>query len=111
MAVGRVLIEWFEVLAIAAGVWLVIDGVRTQVRRRRHRPLMGPTELRWLALSFRRVVIGLALTGVGAGMLYGISWLVMLSLIIGGEEVPESSVIAAALSDEEKRRAAEVARA
>ena len=42
---------------------------------------------------------------------YGISWLVMLSLIIGGEEVLESSVIAAALSDEEKRRAAEAARA
>jgi hypothetical protein len=111
MVIGSLLVEWIEVLAIAAGLWLVIDGIRTQVRRRRHRPLMGPTELRWLAVSFRRIVIGLALTGVGAGLLYEISWLVVLSLIIGGEEVLESSVIAAALHDEEKRRAAEAARA
>ena len=111
MATERIWIEFIEIAAMAAGLWLVIDGVRTQIRRRRRRALLGPTELRWLALSFRRVIIGLALMGVGAGAYYDLSWLVVLSLIIGGEEVLESSVIAAALRDEEKRRAAEAARA
>jgi hypothetical protein len=109
MTTAPVLVESVEITAIAAGLWLVIDGVVTQVRRRRQRALLGPTELRWLAVSFRRVIIGLALMGVGAGALCGLSWLVVLSLIIGGEEVLESSVIAAALRDEEKRRAAEAA--
>ena len=111
MGSERLWVELGEIAAIAAGLWLAIDGVGTQIRRRRRWALTGPTELLSLARSFRRAVIGLALAGVGAGLLYGLSWLVVLSLIIGGEEVLESSVIAADLRDEEKRRAAEAVRA
>ena len=93
------------------GIGLVASGIRIQVVRRRRLALRGPTELRWLARSFRRVVMGLALIGIGAGSMAHIPWLVTLSLIIGGEEVLESSVMAAALHDEEKRRAAEAASA
>jgi hypothetical protein len=96
-----------EALSIAIGASLVVSGVRVQITRRRQSALEGPTELRWLARSFRRVVAGLAFVGVGAGLMADISWLVTLSLIIGGQELLESSIIAAALHDEEKRRAAE----
>ena len=101
------LATFLEALSIAIGATLVVSGVRIQVARRRVRALQGPTELRWLARSFRRVVAGLALVGVGAGLMADISWLVALSLIIGGQELLESSIVAAALHDEEKRRAAE----
>jgi hypothetical protein len=96
-----------EVASIATGAYLVVSGVLTQIARRRRAKLEGPTELRWLARSFRRIVFGLALAGVGSGLMADIPWLVTLSLIIGGEEVLESSVISAALRDEELRRAKE----
>jgi hypothetical protein len=108
---GEDIVRLLEATSIAAGACLVVSGIRTQIVRRRRAALRGPTELRWLARSFRRVVLGLALIGVGAGLAADIPWLVTLSLIIGGEEVLESSVISAALRDEEMRRAAEVAAA
>jgi hypothetical protein len=98
-----------EALMIAAmllGAWVAASGVSLQLGRRGNPP-RGPSKDLRLIRSFRRVVVGLALLGVGAGTLTGLSWLVALSLIIGGEELLESSVIAAALRDEERRRAAE----
>jgi len=47
--------------------------------------------------GFRLAVIGLCALGVGASWMWQISWLLGLSLIIGGEELLESTVLIAAL--------------
>ena len=110
MLINTSISEILAAAAIASGGWLAISSLRRQVSRSRRRALLGPTELLGLARSFRRFIFGAALAGVGAGVLAEISWLVTLSLIIGGEEILESSIVAAALRDEEKRRDAEAHR-
>ena len=47
-----------------------------------------------------------ALVALGAGMAYDLDWLVALALIIGAEELLETSFMAAALRDEVARREA-----
>jgi hypothetical protein len=49
--------------------------------------------------GFRRAVLGLAIAGVGAGWLWEVRGLVTLSLLIGCEELLESSVMIRALRD------------
>lgn len=52
-----------------------------------------------LVQGFRIGITGLCLAGVGAGWLWDSRWLFGLSLIIGGEELLESSVIIKALKE------------
>jgi hypothetical protein len=47
--------------------------------------------------GFRLAVVGLSLLGVGAAWMWTVGWLLGLSLIIGGEELLESTVLIAAL--------------
>jgi hypothetical protein len=42
--------------------------------------------------GFRLSIIGLALTGVGAAWAWHLTWLLVLSLVIGGQEMLESSI-------------------
>jgi hypothetical protein len=42
--------------------------------------------------GFRLLVIGLALTGIGAAWAWHMPWLLALSLVIGGGEILESSI-------------------
>jgi hypothetical protein len=94
----------FPFISIAAGVVLTAYALRLHDAFRRA-PVEGPRRALDLVRSFRAVLVGLALIGVGAGILADIGWLVMLSLIIGGQELLETSIMAAALNDEVRRRA------
>jgi hypothetical protein len=47
--------------------------------------------------GFRVAIGGLALAGIGAAWCWQIGWLLGLSLIIGGEELLESTVVITAL--------------
>ncbi len=78
-------------LALAAcGVYRATTGVR------RHR--RDPARSLALMRGFRLTVVGLCAAGVAAGWLWDLGWLIGLSLIIGGEEFLESTVMIAALS-------------
>jgi hypothetical protein len=107
LATATVMPAFLAASAVAIGAWLVASGVARRLDRRVRAMADGPSKTLGLVRSIRRVLVGLALVGIGAGTLGGISWLVTLSLIIGGEELLESTVVAAALRDEEGRRAAE----
>ena len=99
-------LDLMAVLAIALGLSLVVWALRLQALGYRPAPA-GPRKALNLVRSFRGVLVGLALTGVGVGVLAELEWLVVLSLIIGGQELLETSIMVAALRDEEKRRAVE----
>ena len=43
-------------------------------------------------MGFRMSVIGLALVGISAGWTWDVTWLLVLSLVIGGAETLESTV-------------------
>jgi len=75
---------------LIAGLWREWDGLR--------RPLRDPAKVLTWVRGFRLSMIGLALTGSGAGWLFDQTWLIVLSLAIGGEETLESSIIHFALT-------------
>ena len=56
------------------------------------RPIRDPAKVLTFLMGFRTSVIGLALIGIGAGWMWDITWLLVLSLAIGGEETLESTV-------------------
>ena len=79
-------------MGVTIMVWSVGRGL-TAARR------AGRDPARALALlcGFRGGIVGLALAGIGAAWCWHVGWLLALSLIIGGEELLESSVVIAAL--------------
>ena len=54
--------------------------------------------------GFRIMIMGLCVAGLGAGWLWDSKWLLGLSLIIGAEELLESSVIIKALKESPARK-------
>ena len=66
------------------------DGIR--------RPMHDPAKVLTWVRGFRLSMIGLALAGAGAGGLLDQTWLIVLSLAIGGEETLESSIMHFALT-------------
>ena len=60
--------------------------------------LRGDSEkiLQWIQ-GFRFLIIGLGLAGLGAAWAWHLTWLLVLSLAIGGEETLESSIVIFAL--------------
>jgi hypothetical protein len=62
------------------------------------RPLRDPAKVITWVRGFRYSMIGLALAGAGAGWLLDQTWLIVLSLAIGGEETLESSIMHFALT-------------
>lgn len=62
-------------------------------RRERRDPMRALVMLR----GFRVAILGLSVAGIAAAWCWHVSWLLGLSLIIGGEETLESSTIIAAL--------------
>jgi hypothetical protein len=75
---------------LLVGVVIEIDGIT--------RPLRDPTKVIAWVRGFRLSMIGLALAGAGAGWLFDQTWLIVLSLAIGGEETLESSIMHFALT-------------
>jgi hypothetical protein len=96
-------------VCLAAGSLLLVRGVLRRARERRSPPRSGNANALGLVRSLRLVLVGGGLAGTGVGLLADVDWLVALSLIIGGQELLETSIIAAALRDEERRRAMEAA--
>jgi hypothetical protein len=79
---------------MALGVLVFLRGVLTMTNAWR-RPL-GDQSLPHM-MGFRVMVIGLAIAGVGAAWVWQLVWVLALALIIGGEEVLESSICILAL--------------
>lgn len=85
-------------LMLAAGLaTAVVAAWRGVAEARRHE--RDPERALAIMRGFRRSVLGLALAGVGAAWLWEVRGLVTLSLLIGGEELLESSVMIRALRD------------
>jgi hypothetical protein len=82
---------------------LAASGAAMLVRSGRHiraaRHAADPRRALSIARAFRLVTVGSACIGIGAGWAWGAGWLVGLSLIIGGEELLETSVVIQALKD------------
>ena len=81
---------------MAAGVVVAVRSVRRGLRRAQR---AGRDPMRALALlqGFRAGIVGLSLVGIGAAWCWQLGWLLGLPLIIGGEELLESTVVIAAL--------------
>lgn len=86
--------EWqtaLQVLLMAAGPLIAARGLVQEWDGLR-RPIRDPAKVLTFLVGFRTSVIGLALIGIGAGWMWDITWLLVLSLAIGGEETLESTV-------------------
>jgi len=84
-------------LMIPFGLAMLVVGIRrgaAGVRRYDHDPPRALALLR----GFRISIVGLCLAGLGAGLFWDIGWLIGLSLIIGGEELLESTVVITAMT-------------
>jgi hypothetical protein len=78
------------------GMWVAAAGVRRQAGDLR-RPVTDPAKALGLARALRVLVLGLALTAIGAGWLWRVPALVVLALVIACEEMWEISVVVEAL--------------
>jgi hypothetical protein len=90
------------VLAIA-GLGIVVRGIWRQ-RRGIGLPVTRAAKGAAMARALRSVLTGLAIVGVGVAWWAHLDLLLVLSLVIGGEELLETSVVIAALDDAERRR-------
>jgi len=80
------------VVGLAIAIWRVRHGIIAARREAR-----DPRRALALLQGFRGGIVGLALAGLGAAWCWQLGWLLGLSLIIGGEELLESTVVIAAL--------------
>ncbi len=81
---------------LVLGLALAVRGLQ-RCRVALPRPRSGAMQpLTWMR-GFRLTVFGLALAGAGAAWLWGLDWLLALSLAIGGEETLETSIAIGAL--------------
>jgi len=93
-------LEWraFPISALIAvgivlafrGLFMEMIGLRGALSRN------SGSLLPWIE-GFRLTIIGLALTGLGLAWAWHLTWLLMLTLAIGGEETLESSIVIIAL--------------
>ena len=74
----------------AIGATLLSLGSRTAWRGL-GRPMSDATRVQTFVQGFRIAVIGATLAGLGASWNWHLTWLLVLSLVIGGEEVLEST--------------------
>ena len=82
----------FIVVGLTITIWSVRHGIAAARREAR-----DPRRALALLRGFRGGIVGLALAGLGAAWCWQLGWLLGLSLIIGGEELLESTVVIAAL--------------
>ena len=82
MAAGSVGALW--------GLVREIDGIR--------RPIRDPEKVLTFIRGFRLAIVGLALAAIGAAWAWHLTWLLVLALVIGGEETLEGTIIIFALS-------------
>ena len=87
-----------------AGTLLVVRGVRAFLRARRH--TRDPERALLVARSFRVAIMGLCFCVFAAAWIAQLGWLLAIALIVLGEEMLETSVMLAALSDGARRASA-----
>ena len=80
-----------ELVPAPIGVFMMARAVLL-ARRRLRQPWGSSRNIGWMA-SFRLFMLGAALTGIAAGLALDATWLLLLSLAIGGEEVLESTLL------------------
>ena len=85
----------FAVICMVAGLVIFVRSFLLDIGVARHKK--DPERALSIVQSFRIGIIGLCLTGVGCGIWFELTPLFWLSLIIGGEELLESTVIITAL--------------
>lgn len=96
-------------LAMAAGflaltaVYLAARGARLLRRRLRHGD--DPSASRWLVRGIRDGVVGVALGAIAAGLLSGVTWLVVFGAVFLVEELYETGVLMLALEHSTDRSA------
>ena len=88
---------YLAAVIIAAGIAVAALGLRREVDGI-GRPLRDPGKVLTFVRGFRLAIIGLAVAGIGAAWAWQLDWLLVLSLVIGGEETLESTVIIFALT-------------
>jgi len=81
-----------EVLLIVAGPLLALRGAERAWRALR-RPARELARNAGYMAGFRLFVLGAAIGGCGAALLLDATWLLVLSLAVGGEEVFESTLL------------------
>jgi hypothetical protein len=79
------------ILGIVGAVWSAHRGVA------RARRVRDPLRALAIMQGFRIAIVGLAVAAIGAAWWWQIGWLFVLALVIGGEELLESTVVIAAL--------------
>lgn len=92
---------WPAVLLALTGAMLVARGVRAL--RAAKKKSCDPERALAVARSLRTGIAGLCLSVLAIGWLAGAAWLVLLALIVLGEEMLETSVMVAALEDGRRR--------
>ena len=92
-----------------AGAVFGAQGIRDIARGLRS-PNVEPGKALRIMASFRRMVIGLAGSGIAAGLAWDIEWLFWLSLAIGIEETIESSIAVWALRQGQELQATQTRR-
>ena len=78
------------IVLASRGLFMVLNGLRGALRGDSGKLLT------WIQ-GFRLTIIGLALAGLGAAWAWHLTWLLVLTLAIGGEEILESSIVIFAL--------------
>jgi hypothetical protein len=90
------LVEAAALASFVLGLTLIIGGVARcdrQLRCGQH----DPARALGFARGLRLTLLGMSLAGLGIAILFDLRWLLVLSLVFGGQEMCESSVIIAAL--------------
>jgi hypothetical protein len=98
--------EWFEAIAglsIVSGSCILFWAARLAFVRLPD-SAVAPRRPLNMVRSLRAVLVGLSLVGLGTGLIWRNNWLVGISLIIGLEELLETTVVVMALRDETARR-------
>jgi hypothetical protein len=84
------------VLLVALGLAVVVLGIARQGTELR-RPVTDPALALALARALRASILGLAAMAFGIGWLWQVAPLVLIALVVAGEEMLEISVVVAAL--------------
>ncbi len=82
---------------IALGIGLALWGLLMQLNGLRGALRGNSGEILPWIQGFRFTIIGLALAGLGLAWAWHLTWLLVLTLAIGGEETLESSIVIFAL--------------